>query len=233
MNIVITGASKGIGKAIAEKFATPGNNLFLCSRNLGLLEKAAEEISLKAPGVIIHVKAADLSIKEEAIAFADWVIGFGTPEILVNNAGYYLPGNVMDEPDGNLEIQVNTNLYSAYNVTRKLLPAMITRGTGHIFNICSVASLHAYQGGGGYSISKYALHGFSQNLRNELKPHGIKVTGVYPGAVLTDSWGNFDNSNGRIMEAKDIGDMIYSAAQLSSQAVVEDIIMRPLLGDLN
>ncbi len=139
----------------------------------------------------------------------------------------------MDEPDGNLEIQINTNLYSAYNVTRKLLPAMIAQGRGHIFNICSIASLHAYNGGGGYSISKYALHGFSQNLRNELKPHGIKVTGVYPGAVLTDSWGNFDNSNGRIMEAKDVGEMIYAASLLSPQAVVEDIIMRPLLGDLN
>jgi short-subunit dehydrogenase len=233
MNIVITGASKGIGKAIAEKFAIPGNSLFLCSRNLGLLEKTAEEISLKVPGVIIHVKSADLSLKEEAISFADWVLDFGTPGILVNNAGYYLPGNVMDEPEGNLEIQINTNLYSAYNVTRKLLPAMIVQGSGHIFNICSIASLHAYNGGGGYSISKYALHGFSQNLRNELKPHGIKVTGVYPGAVLTDSWGNFDNSKGRIMEAKDVGDMIYAAAQLSPQAVVEDILMRPLLGDLN
>ncbi|MEO7264853.1 MAG: SDR family oxidoreductase [Ferruginibacter sp.] len=233
MNIVITGASKGIGKAIAEKFALPGNNLFLCSRNLVMLEKAAEEISLKSPGVIIHVKAADLSIKEEAIAFADWVMGFATPDILVNNAGYYLPGNVMDEPDGNLEIQINTNLYSAYNVTRKLLPVMISRGAGHIFNICSIASLHAYRGGGGYSISKYALHGFSQNLRNELKPHGIKVTGVYPGAVFTDSWGDFDNSNGRIMESNDIGDMLYAASQLSPQAVVEDIIIRPQLGDLN
>lgn len=233
MNIVITGASRGIGKAIAEKFALAGNSLFLCSRDLHLLEQTAEEISVKNPAVVIHVKASDLSLKEEANAFAEWVLGFGTADILINNAGYYLPGNVMDEPEGNLEMQINTNLYSAYHVTRKLLPSMISQGAGHIFNICSIASLHAYAGGGGYSISKYAMHGFSQNLRNELMPHGIKVTGVYPGAVLTDSWGSFDNSNGRIMEAKDIADMIYVSSQLSPQAVVEDIIMRPLLGDLN
>lgn len=233
MNIVITGASKGIGKAIAEKFAITGNRLFLCSRNLSLLEKTAEEISVKNPAVAIHVKSADLSVKEEACAFAEWVLGFGAPSILVNNAGYYLPGNVMDEPDGQLEIQMNTNLYSAYHVTRRLLPLMLAEGKGHIFNICSIAALHAYKGGGGYSISKYAMHGFSQNLRDELMSYGIKVTGVYPGAVLTDSWGNFDNSDGRIMEANDIADMVYAASQLSPQATVEDIVMRPQLGDLN
>ena len=78
----------------------------------------------------------------------------------------------------------------------------------HIFNICSIASLHAYANGGGYSISKFALLGFSKNLREELKPHGIKVTAVSPGAVMTDSWGDFDNSGKRIMESKDIATII-------------------------
>jgi short-subunit dehydrogenase len=106
------------------------------------------------------------------------------------------------------------------------------RGTGHIFNICSIASLQAYPNGGSYSISKFALHGFTRNLREELKPTGVKVTGVYPGAVLTDSWGGFDNSGGRIMEVSDVALMIYQATQLSPQACVEDIVLRPQLGDL-
>lgn len=232
MNIIITGASKGIGKAIAVKFASYGYNLFLCARNLEQLNKTALEIQEIFPSVKIKVKAADLSEKEQAEQFADWCLHHGIPDILVNNAGVYLPGNTIDEPTGSLESMINTNLYSAYYVSRKLVPAMIKNGSGHIFNICSIASLHAYQGGGGYSISKYALHGFSQNLRHELKAHGIKVTSVFPGAVLTDSWGNFDNSSGRIMEAADIADMVLAASKLSPQAVVEDIVIRPQLGDL-
>ena len=103
---------------------------------------------------------------------------------------------------------------------------------GHIFNMCSIASLDAYKNGGSYSISKYAMYGFSKNLREEMKPHLIKVTSVFPGAVLTDSWDGFDNSTKRIMEAEDIARMVYASSQLSPQACVEDIIIRPQLGDL-
>ncbi len=127
---------------------------------------------------------------------------------------------------------MNPNLYSAYHLTRRLTPQMIKKSSGHIFNVCSVASLEAYEGGGGYSISKFAMHGFNQNLRHELKTKGIKVTGVYPGAVLTDSWGDFDNSSNRIMEASDIAAMIHVSTKLSVQAVPEQIILRPQLGEL-
>lgn len=232
MNVVITGANKGIGKAIAMKFASLGHNLFLCARNLDQLNNAALEIQSKFPSAKIKVKSVDLSLKEEVFAFADWCLHHAVPDILVNNAGTYLPGNTIDEPEGNLELLMNTNFYSAYHLTRKLLPAMIKHGSGHIFNMCSVASLHAYDGGGSYSISKFALNGFSQNLRHELKATGIKVTAVFPGAVLTDSWGNFDNSNGRIMESDDIASMVAAASNLSKGAVVEEILLRPQLGDL-
>lgn len=232
MNVVITGANKGIGKAIAIKFASCGYNLFLCARNLELLNETALEIQAKYPSVKIKVKSVDLSEKSEVISFAEWCLHHAIPDILVNNAGVYLPGNTIDESENNLELMMNTNLYSAYHLTRKLVPQMIRNGGGHIFNMCSIASLHAYDGGGGYSISKYALNGFSQNLRHELKSTRIKVTTVFPGAVLTDSWGNFDNSNGRIMESEDIAAMVYAASNLTSQAVVEEIVLRPQLGDL-
>ena len=167
----------------------------------------------------------------------NWCLSIAIPDILVNNAGNFVGGNVYNEPAGSLEEMINTNLYSAYHLTRSLLPAMMNdRPPGitarHIFNICSIASLNAYPNGGAYSISKFALAGFSKNLRDELKPHGIKVTAVYPGAVMTDSWRGFDNSQGRIMEAHDIAAMILAASKLSPQAVVEDIILRPQLGDL-
>lgn len=232
MNVVITGASRGIGKAIAEIFAANGHHLFLCSRNEVNLYKAMEDLVTRHPSVNIKAKPFDLSDKNQARAFGTWCMGFAVPDILVNNAGLFEPGSVHNEPDGLLESQVATNLYSAYHLTRTVLPKMMERKSGHIFNICSIASLHAYKNGGAYSISKYAMHGFSKNLREEMKSCNIKVTSVFPGAVMTESWGDFDNSSKRIMEAGDVAKMVYAASQLSPAACVEDIVIRPQLGDL-
>ncbi len=237
LNIVITGASRGIGKAIAEIFAANGHDLFLTGRNEVRLYKTMEELVTKYPSITIKAKAFDLAQKEKAIAFGNWCLQHAVPHVLINNAGSFEPGSVHNEPDGSLESQLSVNLLGAYHLTRTLLPKMMTSpstssGRGHIFNICSIAGLHAYQNGGAYSISKFALNGFSKNLREEMKPYGIKVTAVHPGAVMTDSWENFDNSTKRIMEADDIAKMVYAASQLSAGACVEDIIIRPQLGDL-
>lgn len=236
MNVIITGASRGIGRAIAEAYAAEGATLFLCSRHEGLLQDAVSDIREKFPSVTVHAQAANLADRLSAIAFGNWCLSLGVPDILVNNAGSFVPGNVYDEDEGNLELMMSTNLYSAYHLTRTILPALMNKkagsSRGHIFNICSIAALDVYPNGGAYSISKFAMSGFSKNLRKEMMPHGIRVTAVYPGAVMTDSWGGFENSNGRIMEASDIAKMIIAAGKLSPQAVVEDIVMRPQLGDL-
>ncbi len=232
LNVVVTGASKGIGKAIAEIFAANGASLYLCSRGELALYKTMEDLQTRFPQATVKARPADLSVKEEAIAFGNWCLSQATPDMLVNNAGLFEPGSVHSEPDGLLESQLSVNLFSAYHLTRTLLPAMMIRKQGHIFNMCSIASLNAYANGGAYSISKFAMYGFSKNLREELKPHGIKVTSVHPGAVLTDSWGDFDNSSSRIMEAADIAKMVWAASSLSVQACVEDIVIRPQLGDL-
>jgi short-subunit dehydrogenase len=232
MNIVITGASKGIGYAIAETFAAHGHDLYLTSKTANDLATAAATLAKQFPTVQIHFMAADLSKEREVMAFACWCLQKTTPTILVNNAGYFLPGKLQDEAAGQLQSQLDTNLFSAYHLTRALLPSMLSVNTGHIFNICSIASLAAYENGGAYSISKFALLGFSKNLRLELKDKGIKVTAVCPGAVYTNSWSGSGVDPKRIMEASDIAKMVYAASQLSPQAVVEDIVMRPQLGDL-
>lgn len=232
MNIIITGGSRGMGKAMALEFAASSSHIILCARNEEHLQKTKAEILNKFPACTIDVFAADLSIKTEVEKFADFCLNKFTPDILINNAGIYTPGNTMESSDEDLNKMMNLNFFSAYYLTKKLLPSMIAQKRGHIFNICSIAALRAYDGGGIYSISKFALNGFSQNLRHEMKPHGIKVTTVFPGAVLTDSWGDFDNSNHRIMESTDISKMIFAASTLSPQAVVEEITIRPQLGDL-
>ena len=234
MNIVITGASRGIGKAIAEIFAADreSHTLFLSARNEAKLKSTAEVLAAQFPQAIIHYKAADLSRKEAADILAEWILTIAIPDIVVNNAGSFIPGSTFNEPDGALENMIAVNLYSAYYLTRALLPQMIENKKGHIFNICSIASLKAYSNGGAYSISKFALAGYTQNLREEMKPFGIKVTGVYPGATLTDSWSGSGVAPERIMETNDIAKMIHTAANLAPQSVVEDIILRPQLGDL-
>ncbi|MBI2730427.1 MAG: SDR family oxidoreductase [Sphingobacteriales bacterium] len=238
MNIVITGASKGIGRAVAEIFAANGHNLYLCSRNEVALYKTMQELITKYPGIHVKAKARDLSTREGVESFGDWILNNSINiDVLVNNAGLFEPGSVYNEPEGALDRMLAINLYSAYHLTRKLISQMMEQSDfhgsrGHIFNICSIASLNAYDNGGAYSISKYAMHGFSKNLREEMKPYAIKVTAVFPGAVYTDSWSGSDINPKRIMESEDIAKLIYTSAQLSPMACVEDIVIRPQLGDL-
>jgi short-subunit dehydrogenase len=104
--------------------------------------------------------------------------------------------------------------------------------SGHIFNICSIASIQAYPNGGSYAISKFAMLGFSKCLREELKEFGIRVSAIMPGATKTASWEGVDIPDDRFMKAEDIAETIYAAYILSSRSVVEEIIIRPLLGDL-
>ena len=235
MVIVITGASRGIGKAIAEQFAEDkqGHCLILCARREESLQAFAKELQARFPRTQVLAKAADLTKKAEIEEWVSWCSSLTEKvDVLVNNAGSFVPGGVATEEEGALEAMIQTNLYSAYHITRGLLPLMTPQQSGHIFTICSIASVQAYPNGGAYSISKFALYGFSKNLREELKTQGIKVTAVLPGAVMTDSWGDFDNSDSRIMESGDIAKLVYAAAHLSPQACVEDIVIRPQLGDL-
>ena len=232
MNVIITGASKGLGKAIAEKFAIAGNHLFLCARNKESLLATKDELLQQNPDCKIEIMAVDISKKHNAIDFGNYCLQFSTPDILINNAGSFLPGNIHEEADGVFETMLETNLYSAYHLTRTLLSKMIEVKSGHIFNMCSIASLAAYKNGGSYSISKFALLGFTKNLREELKSYNIKVTAVIPGAVYTDSWSGSGINPERIMQSDDVANMVYVTSLLSPQACVEEILLRPQLGDL-
>jgi len=232
MIIVITGASKGIGKAVATAFAQKGDTLLLCSRGETALYDTVAALQTAYPSATIKARPTDISNEADVNAFAAWCLEKGTPDIVINNAGHFVPGSIYNEAPGTLATMIESNLYSAYHLTRALIAPMMATKKGHIFNICSIASLHAYANGGSYSISKFALAGFTKNLREELKPHGIKVTGVYPGAVYTASWDGSGVDPKRIMEASDIATMIAAAASLSDAAVTEDIVLRPQLGDL-
>ena len=231
--IVVSGGAKGLGKAIALRFAEGAYNVAVCGRSLADLQNFERELEEAFADCRVLVFQADLKKVEDAKSFAAAVKAeFGQVDILVNNAGTYVGGSICTEEDGVLEHLMETNLYSAYYLSRAILPLMRQSHSGHIFNMCSVASILAYPNGGSYSISKFALLGFSKSLREELKQEGIKVTSLLPGATWSDSWAGVDLPEDRLMPARDIADIVWAASQLSKTGVVEEILIRPQLGDL-
>ncbi len=231
-SIIVSGATKGIGRAIAERFAAEGFDLGVCARNaedLAAMKAAIEE----AHGVRVITSVTDMSVKQEVMAFGKAMAeAFDHVDVLVNNAGFYLPGMLSDEEDGVLERQINTNLYSAYHLTRSLIGGMKERKEGHVFNVCSTASVVPYTNGGSYCISKFAMLGFSKVLREEMKAFNVRVTSLLPGATYTNSWAGADIPESRFMSSEDVADVVYNAYVLSQRTVIEELIMRPMLGDL-
>lgn len=231
-SILVTGGTKGIGRAIIERFAKEGFDIYTCARNEGDLLALKKSLEEKYPEIKVLAIAADLSKKEEVNRFADKVKSLVIPDILVNNTGIFLPGAIHDEPEGNFEFMMQTNLYSAYYLSRAFAKEMMKRRSGHIFSMGSIAGLTAYSNGGSYAVSKWAMLGMTKCLREELKPHYVKVTSILPGATLTDSWAGVDLPMERFVRAEDVAESVWAAYNLSPQTVVEELIIRPQLGDI-
>ena len=230
---VVTGGTKGIGRATAERFLAGGFDVVTCAREGEALKDFREAAQSHYAHSSLLIHQADLAVRAETDGFVDYVNSLQRPvALLVNNTGIFVPGELHKEPDGILERSIETNVYSAYYITRGLLPGMIAQGRGHIFNLCSTASIMAYPNGGSYSVSKFALYGMTKVFREELKPFGIKVTALLPGATLTESWAGTELPESRFMQAADIAETIWSAYHLSPSAVVEEIILRPQAGDI-
>jgi len=231
--IVVTGGTKGIGRSIIEKFAASGFDIVTCSRKDDDLQKLKQAIEQKNIQSKVFIRQTDMSERDQVKSFASFVLELKRPvDILVNNAGYFEPGEIATEAEGTLENMISANLYSAYYASRGLVQTMKERKSGHIFNICSIASFKAYPNGGSYAISKFAMLGFSKCLREELKDYGIRVTAIMPGATRTASWDGIDLPDERFIKSDDIAETVYAAYVLSDRSVIEEIIIRPQLGDL-
>lgn len=229
---VITGGTKGIGRALAGRFALAGFSIATCARKKSDLDNLCSELT-ETHGIGVWPMVADLSVPDQIKRFTDFVCALPLPaDVLVNNAGFFTPGSVLDEPAGNLEAMMAANVYSAYYTTRGIGAQMKARRKGHIFNMCSIASIQAYPNGGSYAISKFALLGFSKVLREELKPHGVRVTAVLPGATRTASWDGVELPDERFMKPEDVAQAVFDAYALSDRTVVEEILLRPQLGDI-
>ena len=232
MTVLISGGSRGIGKAIAKAFAAQGAHVILLATNESNLVNAKDELISSHPSAKIETIVADLSSKKACQSVVNTLVSLEVIDIIINNAGTFVPGSILDEKEGTLEHLIETNLYSAYYLTRGLIHKLKKSAKGHIFNMCSVASIMPYDNGGSYSISKYALLGFSKCLREELKSDKIKVSSIMPGATYTDSWKESGIPEDRFMKAEDLADLIVQTYALSKNTLVEELIIRPILGDI-
>lgn len=232
-NIVVTGCTKGIGLAIVKLFASKGFNVAGCARSKKDLDALRKNLSETYPGQSFLMEPCDASKRDDLTVFIQKVNStFSSTDILINNMGVFTPGHLFNEEEGVLEHLLSVNVTSAYHITRGFIRGMMEKKNGYIFNMCSVASIRAYENGGSYCISKFALLGFSKQLREEMKPYGVKVTAVMPGATLTESWAGTDLPESRFIKAEDVALTIWNIYQLSSHTDVEEIIIRPQLGDI-
>ncbi len=232
---VVTGASRGIGRATAHALWLAGYDVAICARGEPDLAAFAGTLRTARPTQRVLTKVCDVSVATEVTAFAKtitdaWPQGLN---VLVNNAGAFVPGGLLDAADGALGQQLDTNLMSAYWMTRALVGGL-RQNPGHalIVNICSVAGLAAYPPSGTYTVSKFAMRGLGAALREELKAQNVKVTTIYPGPTWSASWDGVDLPAERLMRAEDVAQAVVSLTHLGPQAVVEELVMRPQLGDL-
>src|SRR6202012_3333601 len=140
--------------------------------------------------------------------------------------------SILDDADGTLEKHVGTNLMPAYELYRYFGKTMMTAKTGHIFNICSVASLTPLAEAGTYSVTKYALLGLTKVMRTEMQPHGVKVTAIIPGSTLTDSWKGMDVDKDKMVLPEDVASAIINIYRMSAGANVDEIVIKPTFGQI-
>ena len=230
--VVITGASQGIGAALAKTFAAESDaRLVLLARNVERLEAVA--IACRTLGAETLVLPCDVT-QEEAVtqAVQTALDQWGAPDVLINNAGLFVPSTIEDTSAKMFREQVAVNLTSAFLVTRAFLPALRKAGRGHVFFMGSVASIKAYAGGAAYAAAKHGLLGLARGLREETQTDGLRVTTLLPGATLTPSWDGVDLPESRFMPASDIAQALLGCYHLSDRTVVEELLIRPQLGDI-
>ncbi|WP_423149132.1 SDR family NAD(P)-dependent oxidoreductase [Rubrolithibacter danxiaensis] len=232
MNAIITAATKGIGKAITLALAGAGYNVAICSRSQSEIDSFCTELSsrfnIKAVGIETNV--ADPAQLQRFASFVQQ--HFATVDVLVNNAGTYIPAFILDEEDTVFQRQMEVNFYPAYYLCKFFGKKMRDFKSGNIFNICSIASKNPVISAGSYSVTKAALLSLTHVLREELMPHHVKVTAVLPGSTLTDSWKGTDIPSERFVSADDVAKAVLSILQMSVGANVDELIIIPLAGEI-
>lgn len=223
-NALITGAGKGIGKAVALALAAEGTNIILLARTKADLEKTAVEVeSFGVKAFIVTADISDIKSVNEAVEKA--LAEFKTIDILINNAGIGKFGKFMDLTPEEFEQIIKVNLMGVYYATRAVLPGMIEQQSGDIVNISSTAGLKGAAATSAYSASKFAVIGLTESLMQEVRKHNIRVTALTPSTVATDMAKDLNLTDGnpdKVMQPEDVAELIVAQLKLNRRVFIKD-----------
>ncbi|MBU1100057.1 MAG: SDR family NAD(P)-dependent oxidoreductase [Bacteroidetes bacterium] len=226
---VVTGASRGIGEAIARKFAEEKHSLAIFGRDEEKLSRLAKELTQLGSKVLVFTgdvgdpQFVDNSIKKVLEEF-DQI------DHLVNNAGVAIFKKFEDTSLEEFQLQINANLYGVFNFSKSVLSSMIERKSGSIINISSLAGKNGFQYGTTYSATKHAVMGFTKSLMLEVREHNIRVAAVCPGSVVTDMIMNSDmkpSKPEKILDPMDVAEVVASIIKLPPRALISEVEIRP------
>ncbi len=223
---MVTGASRGIGFAVAKRLAQLGADLIICARNPEILAAAARELDRE--GTKVLAVPADMAKPAEIESLMQHSEKASGPvEILVNNAGVGYFGPIQDSTEENWDAVLDTNLKSIFLLSKAVAPAMIRRKSGHIVNIASLAGKNAFAGGAIYCASKWGLLGLTACMAEDLRAYGIRVSAVCPGSVATDFTPHAGKDHSKMLQPQDIAHAVEMIVTQEPQSFISEILLRP------
>ena len=224
---LITGASKGMGRAISFSLAKLDYNLLLCARNISDLQWLKTQIQEEFSHIDIQILSVDFSIPN---AVQEVIAAFGDPQVdvLINNVGMFVPDSVLDTDPSLFLTQMQVNVHTPRDFSAHWGSLMKTRKRGHIINISSIASRHPHVNAGSYTVTKFALNGLTKVLREALKPYGVKVTEIVPGSTFTASWEGSELPKEQFVQPEDIAQAVVLCLTSSAGANVDELVVTPV-----
>lgn len=229
----VTGASRGIGAEIAKQFASIGCEVCLSGRSKKDLAIVATEIIKR--GGRAHVYPLDITDRKAIVKVVkDIAKNIGEIDVLVNNAGITKFKSVLSTSMEEFDAIIGTNLIGQIACTQAVLPSMVRRKSGQVINILSRAAVKTFEDSGAYTAAKAGMHGFAKVLREEMRSHNVKIVNVLPGPTETAMWSKSARAefSHRMMKASSVAEAVLSIFQLPDDVVVDDIFLRPILGDI-
>lgn len=224
---LVTGGSRGIGRAIALRLAALGANMAICGRDPGALEET--RAALRAAGARALAGTADVTRATDAAGFVARVEKeIGPLSILVNNAGIGVFGPAHERSEEEWDRVLDTNLKGAWLFSRTVAASMIRRGSGDIINISSLAGRNTFAGGGLYCASKWGLIGLSGCMAEDLREHGIRVSVICPGSVATEFSGRGPKDRSRALTAEDVAHAVAMIVTQGPQSFLSEVHVRPV-----
>ena len=224
---LVTGGSRGIGRAIALRLAALGASVAICGRAAKALQGASVELQKLTTGVFSQV--ADVSCSADvASLIASTEAALGPVSILVNNAGMGLFGPAHEKSEADWDHVLDTNLKSVFLVSRAVAPSMIRQGHGDIINISSLAGRNAFAGGGLYCASKWGVQGLSACMAEDLRGHGIRVSVICPGSVATEFAGRGPKDPSKALTPQDVAHAVAMVVTQGPQSFLSEVQLRPL-----